>query len=113
MNDKNLKPFNQRTTSEQREIARAGGIASGEARRKNKTIRERLLLIMEERTDSGGATLADKVAAALMQKAAAGDLKAIRLLGEYLGEFKQKVELQSETRKPSEVAREILEALGE
>lgn len=33
MNNENLIPFNQRTESEQREIAQNGGIASGEARR--------------------------------------------------------------------------------
>ena len=40
MNDKNLIPFNQRTESEQREIARQGGIKSGEVRREQKTYRE-------------------------------------------------------------------------
>ena len=36
--NKNLIPFNERTESEQREIARQGGIASGKARReKQKT----------------------------------------------------------------------------
>ena len=33
-NEKNLIPFNERTESEQREIAQKGGIASGAARRK-------------------------------------------------------------------------------
>jgi hypothetical protein len=38
MNEKNLIPFNERTESEKREIARQGGIASGKARReKQKT----------------------------------------------------------------------------
>ena len=40
MNDKNLIPFNQRTESEKREIARQGGIKSGEVRRGQKTYRE-------------------------------------------------------------------------
>ena len=40
MNEKNLIPFNQRTKKEQREIARQGGIKSGEARREQKTYRE-------------------------------------------------------------------------
>ena len=40
MNEKNLIPFNQRTESEQREIARQGGIKSGEVRREQKTYRE-------------------------------------------------------------------------
>ena len=36
----NLIPQSERTKEEQREIARLGGIASGEARRKKKTLRE-------------------------------------------------------------------------
>lgn len=40
MNNENLIPFNQRTESEQREIARQGGIKSGEVRREQKTYRE-------------------------------------------------------------------------
>lgn len=36
----NLIPQSERTKEEQREIARMGGIASGEARRKKKTLRE-------------------------------------------------------------------------
>lgn len=36
----NLIPFNERTEEEQREIARKGGKASGEVRRKRKAMRE-------------------------------------------------------------------------
>ena len=39
-NDENLIPNNQRTPSELREMARKGGIASGEKRRKKRTFRE-------------------------------------------------------------------------
>ena len=39
-NEQNLIPQRERTKEEQREIARLGGIASGEARRKKKTLRE-------------------------------------------------------------------------
>lgn len=40
MNDENLIPQNKRTKSERREIAKKGGIASGEARRKKKNTAE-------------------------------------------------------------------------
>lgn len=40
MNDENLIPFADRTESEQREIRRKGGKASGKARRERKTMRE-------------------------------------------------------------------------
>ena len=39
-NEKNLIPFDERTKTEQREIARQGGIASGVARREKKTIQK-------------------------------------------------------------------------
>lgn len=39
-NEKNLKPFAERTESEQREIRKKGGKASGRARRKKKTMQE-------------------------------------------------------------------------
>ena len=40
MNEKNLIPFDERTESEQREIARMGGIASGKARREKQQTRQ-------------------------------------------------------------------------
>lgn len=45
MNEQNLKPV--RTESEAREKGRRGGKASGESRRKRKTLREELLLLLE------------------------------------------------------------------
>ena len=39
-NEENLIPFNERTESEQRAIASAGGKASGEARRNKKMLRD-------------------------------------------------------------------------
>lgn len=41
-NEKNLKPLNKRTKSEQREIQTKGGKASGEARRKRKQVQKDL-----------------------------------------------------------------------
>lgn len=40
MNNENLIPMTELTEAEQREMARKGGIASGEARRRKKTMRE-------------------------------------------------------------------------
>ena len=39
-NEKNLIPFDERTESEQREIAQKGGIASGAARRRKRSMRQ-------------------------------------------------------------------------
>lgn len=43
----NLIPFNERTESEQREIAKAGGIASGQARREKKQLRNAVETILQ------------------------------------------------------------------
>lgn len=45
-NDENLIPFGDRSESEHRAIAQAGGIASGEARRKRKAMREQAELLL-------------------------------------------------------------------
>lgn len=52
-NEENLKPLDTRTKSEQREIQRKAGIASGMARRRKKAFRE----YMEEQLNSNGGTL--------------------------------------------------------
>ena len=55
MNDENLKPLNQRTKSEQREIAKSGGQKSGEARRKKRDIRKAVENIFDvKRADKDG-----------------------------------------------------------
>lgn len=46
-NEENLKPFNNRTESEQREIAQKGGVASGQSRRQKKTLSELAKIIAE------------------------------------------------------------------
>ncbi len=46
MNEQNLIPQNKRTKSEQTEIAKKGGKASGKSRRKKKYIKEQLETLM-------------------------------------------------------------------
>lgn len=48
MSNENLIPFNRLTEEEQKELARKGGIASGEARRRKKTLRELAEIIGEK-----------------------------------------------------------------
>lgn len=45
-NEQNLIPQNKRTKTEQREIAKKGGKASGKSRRKKKYIKEQLETLM-------------------------------------------------------------------
>lgn len=46
MNSNNLIPQNERTKEEQREIARKGGIKSGEARKKKKLMKDQISLLL-------------------------------------------------------------------
>jgi len=79
-NEKNLKPFNTRTESEQREIARAGGIASGEARRERKKFREHLL----ESLATGN--IQEDIVIALIDRAKSGDIAAFKTIRDTIGE---------------------------
>ena len=78
--EENLIPLNQRTKEEQRAIASAGGKASGEARRKRKTLKEELLLMLSEGETQQSVTLA------LIEKAMSGDTKAFEVIRDTIGE---------------------------
>lgn len=80
MNEDNLIPMNERTKEEQREIARKGGIASGESRRQRKTLKEELLLLLEK-----GDTQ-ERVSLALIQEALKGNTKAFEVIRDSIGE---------------------------
>ncbi len=79
-NEKNLKPQNKRTKSEQREIARKGGIASGEARRKRKTLREELLALLETNDYN------ERISLAMIKEALLGNTKAFNTIRDTIGE---------------------------
>ena len=80
MANENLISLGDRTTDEQREIARQGGIASGEARRARKTLKETLIMMLEEGNTQDNITLA------LLQKALNGDTKAYEVIRDTVGE---------------------------
>lgn len=90
----NLIPMNERTKDEQREIARAGGIASGEARRRKRTLRQIAEMLADEtlpvpQPDGSTKTLTYDVAMIQRQyqKAIAeGDTQAAKFLTNLLGE---------------------------
>lgn len=73
---KDLIPFNKRTEEEQKKIARQGGIASGETRRKQKTYREMAKAMLS-------AKITDKKTINELRKYGVEetDLKALTLLG--------------------------------
>lgn len=78
-------------------MGRAGGIASGIARRERKMLRERLLLMGEQEiTNKAGerGIAEDIIAMQLRNKAVGGDLKAMRLYAELTGQLTTKVEVE-------------------
>lgn len=54
MNEDNLIPFSERTKEEARELGRKGGIASGETRRRKKTMKEQFDLLLSLPIKSDG-----------------------------------------------------------
>lgn len=79
-NTQNLIPNSARTPSELREITSKGGIKSGEARRRRKTLREELLAMLE----SGD--IQKNLCVALIDKALDGDTKAFEIIRNSIGE---------------------------
>ena len=77
-NEQNLKPVSSK--KEARERGRKGGLASVEARRKRKTLKEELLLMLEDEE------VQKSVAVALIQEAQNGNVKAFGVLRDTIGE---------------------------
>jgi hypothetical protein len=100
----NLIPQNKRTKEEQREIARKGGIASGKARKERKTLKEELLLLLEdEKTQK-------ELSVALIRRAKAFDSmgnKAYEVIRDTIGE-KPTDKLEFTQDKPFEVKIEVI-----
>lgn len=74
----NLQPV--RSKAEAIERGQVGGVKSGESRRARKTLREELLLLLS----SGD--WQERITTALLAKAARGDVKALEVLRDTIGE---------------------------
>ena len=84
-NEQNLIPNSERTPEELREMARNGGLASGEARRKRKTLKEELLLLLSD------GDIQEKISLALINEAINGNnagsvTKAFEVIRDTIGE---------------------------
>lgn len=99
----NLIPQSKRTKAEQREIARAGGIASGKARREKKALRETLEDLLAMPLKAGKAdelekikciaaikgkniTMQEAIMLAMLNKAAKGDVRAAEYIRDTIGQ---------------------------
>lgn len=113
-NEQNLISIGDRTTEEQRAITSAGGRASGEARRRKRTMREAAELFlslpvkddglkgrMEQLgIDSNDVDNQMAVIVGLTMKATSGDSKAAKVLAELLGEGQKRLEVSGPNGAP-------------
>ena len=110
-NEQNLIPNSERTPSELREMARNGGLASGEARRKRKTLKEELLLMLSD------SDIQQKISLALINEAINGNnagsvTKAFEVIRDTIGEKPaDKVETKQTVLDMSKFSTEELKAM--
>lgn len=93
MNNENLIPQAHKLTVEEQS---KGGIASGEARRKRKAMRDDLqaLLDSEQKFSDGKVRrVQEGIVHKLVTAAMQGDLKAIEQVAKLMGEYEQKIKL--------------------
>ncbi|MBR1653649.1 MAG: hypothetical protein IJ690_01965 [Clostridia bacterium] len=91
----NLIPFTERTEEEQREIARQGGIRSGEVRREKATMKATLEMLLNE-TNKNGKTYRELATLGLLKGAINGNAQNYRTILKTLGELKQAEESKSQ-----------------
>lgn len=95
------KGFDSRTTEEQSEIARKGGIASGKARREKATMKYILEKMLQEKTNKGR-TYEESIALGLIanaiDKSKGGSPEAYKTIAKMLGELETNE--NTETKEP-------------
>ena len=79
-NEQNLKPIRELSSEEAKRRGRQGGLNSVAAKRARKTLKETLLLMLEEGNTQDNITLA------LLQKALNGDTQAYEVIRDTVGE---------------------------
>ena len=82
--------FDNRTPEEQREIARMGGIASGEARREKATMKKTLEMLLNEKNNKGK-TYRELTTLGLIKGAVDGKAENYKTIVQLLGELQEQV----------------------
>lgn len=80
----NLVDLRTRTTEEQREIARMGGIASGKARKEKRMLKDLLEEALSKGTDTDNEYI--NITKALINEANKGNVKAYEVIRDTLGQ---------------------------
>lgn len=88
MNDENLRPFHTLSESEQRAIRSKGGIASGEARKAKKTMKQMLDYLLEKdiKTNKGDMSTLEAIMVSMIAKASKGDVRATEFIRDTIGQ---------------------------
>lgn len=86
-----------RTNAEATDAGRKGGIASGESKRRVKSLKEALRILLEMQ-HKDGRTGYENVAVGLYNKALKGDVQASKFLAEMMAEYRQRIELGNDGR---------------
>ena len=81
-NEQNLRPCEYRLTPED---SRKGGIASGEARRRQRQLRDDLVALLDTIGDNDK-TNQENIAIATIAKALGGDIRAVEFIRDTIGE---------------------------
>ncbi len=114
MNKDNLIPLNKRTKSEQRKIAKQGGIKSGQVRRENRQIKQLVTELLQSEPDpmetigmdiDSGMTRSALLIRAVYSKAMQGDIKAFETLMKYSGNDPVQIRKEAELK----IKRELLQ----
>ena len=90
-NEENLRPFNTMSEEEHKELSRKGGKASGEAKRKRKSIRECLEYLLEQDEseyllERGVMSGIEAMCYGIYRKAVEGDIRAFITVRDSIGE---------------------------
>lgn len=127
-NEKNLKTL---SPSEARELGRKGGIASGKKRKEQKLLKDTLLELLtlpatkstpKDISDAAalselksGLTVQEEIAVALVKKAKNGDLRAIELLRDTIGQkpVDKQITQTIQTDPLDDESEEVLQAMKE
>ena len=81
----NLIPFTAMSEEKQKEMASKAGKASAEAKKRKKTLREELEIMLDIK-NKDGKTNQEAISVALMQQAKRGNIKAYEVIRDTVGE---------------------------
>lgn len=125
-NTQNLVSISERSTDEAREISRKGGIKSGESRRRKRTIRDTMELLLVAPMSADETAELEKLgldcidldrramlAVGIYKKAVEGDSKAFTLISKMIHENSQTQEEKEQDEKDRAATLDLLRSLTE